>query len=214
MTNCSDMDLQAWSVKNWERIPEADRKRCLDHLQVALLATPEGQQALALWAVQVKQARDIGSDDMQFHFGGGIWVRNRLRDVLGDEKLPGVIYRDHGMVRNWDDYYIGALHALVLRETAPAEPAPAASVAPPEAKADDPNSVEFWEKAIARLDALVTPPAWTPLDREQIKGVAETLKPEVREIFWAGWNFALNQAAIVADGRNNAVAAAIRAMRR
>jgi hypothetical protein len=47
-----------------------------------------------------------------FHFSEGMAVRNLLRDVLRDEQLPPVEY-PVGPMRNWDDYYMGALDELL-----------------------------------------------------------------------------------------------------
>lgn len=118
------LDLQAWSCENWSRVCEDDRRRGLDHLWTVIDSRyPGGPEALAKWRRQVAAGIDIGSDDPWFHHSAGMSVRNILRQVLTDDKLPGVIYPPQSglpvaIVRNWDDFYIGALVALVKEEAA------------------------------------------------------------------------------------------------
>ena len=118
----SDLDLQAWSIANWSRIPEADRKRCVDHLRPWLMATDDGVAELARWRRQVKKGRVIGEGDSWFHFGTGMAIRNRLRDVLKDDQLPSI--GTGGTQGNWDDFYIGAIHALVTESEKPVAASP------------------------------------------------------------------------------------------
>lgn len=98
-------DLERLAIANWNRIPEADRVRCVSALRTVAERSPE---MLAKWRDQHARGMRIGSDDIRFHFGVGMSVRNVLRGVLRDGDLPGPI-----MQRNWDDYYYGALDALV-----------------------------------------------------------------------------------------------------
>lgn len=100
-------DLQAWSIANWNQIPEADRKRCLDHLRQTLKRELSGPAVLGVWRRQAAAGIEIGSDSSWFHFGAGMAVRNILRQVLQDVDLPAV-----DGATNWDDCYIGAIHAL------------------------------------------------------------------------------------------------------
>lgn len=106
-------DTQAWSIGNWLMIPEADRRRCLEHLGTALRLAIDGPAMLGTWRRQVAAGRPIGSNDGWFHFGTGMVVRNWLRDVMIDDKLPPVRQPNGEMGQNWDDFYQGALHALV-----------------------------------------------------------------------------------------------------
>jgi hypothetical protein len=119
------MDIQAWSIENWTRIPAADRKACLDHLRARILKAVDGPATLAHWRAQAASTLngkpvEVGSDVDGFHFGAGMVIRNILRDVMTDDKLPGVEYPASGgekgnpahLARDWDDYYLGALHAL------------------------------------------------------------------------------------------------------
>jgi hypothetical protein len=49
------------------------------------------------------------------HFRWGMWIRNRLRMVVTDDKLPN----KHSGQRNWDNYYIQVVeYALGLRQKA------------------------------------------------------------------------------------------------
>ena len=59
------------------------------------------------WKDQHARGISIGSDEGVFHFGTGMWVRNLLRDQLTDGELP--------YPPDWDDYYMGALAAVVER---------------------------------------------------------------------------------------------------
>lgn len=99
----NETDLQIWSRDNWKRIPEAKREECINHLHGWI---PYDQ--LSQW-----KENGFGSD---FHmFGGGMQIRNRLRDILKDDDLPPVAYRGGAFFRNWDDYYMGALDELMER---------------------------------------------------------------------------------------------------
>jgi hypothetical protein len=99
----------AESVINWLTIPEADRKLCLDHL---LSVMEDHPSVIARWKRQKAAGMAIGSDDIRFHFGAGMSVRNVLRKVMPDDKLPGVTYENGTLVKNFDDYYYGAIDAL------------------------------------------------------------------------------------------------------
>lgn len=115
-------DLQAWSIANWQRIPAADRKRCLDRLRAWLGVAGDGPVALARWRAQVGSSINgkpvaIGSDDIGFHFGAGMAIRNCLREVMIDALLPQVEQPNGEMGQNWDDFYLGAIHALVTEAT-------------------------------------------------------------------------------------------------
>ena len=95
-----------WSRDNWNKIPAEQRKRALDHLDGWIK-----RETLA----ELKEYRH----DPEFHlFGGGMSIRNRLREVMPDQDLPGVRYPDlpfGQLIRNWDDYYQGALDELLER---------------------------------------------------------------------------------------------------
>lgn len=98
--------LETQSDTYWATVPEADRKRCLDHLRSKVPA-----DVIAKWQAQYERGNCIGSDDIRFHLGVGMTVRNTLREVLKDSELPGSASVMRGL--HWDDYYVGALHALV-----------------------------------------------------------------------------------------------------
>lgn len=108
--------LEAWSTENWTLIPEADRKRCLDHLGATARMAFGGPSALKTWRRQVKSGIEIGSNDPWFHHGTGQLVRNTLREVLCDDELPQIRQSSGELAQNWDDFYLGALHALVQQE--------------------------------------------------------------------------------------------------
>ena len=106
-------DLTAWSKENWEKIPALVREDCLNEL-----AAKVPGDLLLLWIEQVRNGKEIGSNDTFFHHGVGMAVRNVMRAQLLDEELPPIKQEHidgHPEARNWDDFYIGALHALVAR---------------------------------------------------------------------------------------------------
>lgn len=105
-------DIYGWCRSNWSRVPEDQRRVCVDHLRSVV---PE--EAITLWKGQLSRGEEIGSNVMGWHFAGGMAVRNTLRDVMPDSMLPPVIGPDGGYlpgekVRNWDDFYTGALEEL------------------------------------------------------------------------------------------------------
>lgn len=107
-------DLRAWCRANWDRVPEGQRKLCLEHLRTYVT-----DEYLDKWRAQRARGEEIGSDVTAFHFfGGGMQIRNVLREVLPDDQLPAVVgpdgnYPPGEVVRNWDDFYTGALEELV-----------------------------------------------------------------------------------------------------
>lgn len=105
--------LEVWSISNWNLIPPADRQRCLNHLGGVLRSKMDGPAVIATWARQVAAGVSIGSNDKMFHFGAGMQVRNILRGALGDLELPQIRQPNGELGQNWDDFYLGALHALV-----------------------------------------------------------------------------------------------------
>lgn len=107
-------DLGRWCRANWDMLPELIRKDCLAELRSKV--PPE---MMAKWKAQHAAGEEIGSDDIFFHHGNGMAVRNILRKQLRDLELPAVHspnYPPEG-AKNWDDYYTGALQELV--ETSP-----------------------------------------------------------------------------------------------
>jgi hypothetical protein len=86
-------ELEKLSDANWLSIPDDQRLLCKAYIRATV---PD-----SVW-LYWKKGFPPG-----FHFGGGMAVRNCLRDVLLDENLP----RD----KNWDDYYMGCLREI-LRE--------------------------------------------------------------------------------------------------
>ena len=98
--------LEMQSILNWLRIPEAKRVA-----MIARLRDQVPQDMQDHWSDQVSRRVRIGSEDLHFHFGVGMAVRNELRQVMTDGDLPPVQYAA-GEMRNWDDFYYGALHEL------------------------------------------------------------------------------------------------------
>jgi hypothetical protein len=96
-------NLDEWCRANWGKLPTEQREACLAHLDGWI---PD--DILLDWHTNGFSAG--------FHmFGGGMQIRNRLRDVMTDDKLLPVPY-DHGPSQNWDDYYTGALQELMERK--------------------------------------------------------------------------------------------------
>jgi hypothetical protein len=85
-------------IANFGMLSPEQRKLCTDHLAAHIPA-----EVQAAWREQVRRGVSIGCTDVRFHLGVGMAVRNCLREVLTDDKLP------HS---HWDDYYQGALYAL------------------------------------------------------------------------------------------------------
>lgn len=99
-------ELDAFCRANWNRIPPEQRKRLLDDLREFVPA-----DVIGAWKHQHEQGQDIGGEG--FHmFGGGMAVRNRLRQTMKDDELPPVTYPDGQQHQNWDDFYTGALQEL------------------------------------------------------------------------------------------------------
>jgi len=93
--------LQQVSTDNWNKIPKEKRDLCLNHLRTTI---PETTMA------ELKKYWDAAG----FHFAGGMWIRNKLREVMADDELPGIFYKDAGAeMHNWDDFYMGALEELL-----------------------------------------------------------------------------------------------------
>jgi hypothetical protein len=92
--------VDEWAEQTWARVPELIRADCEKYL---LSKLPD--DLLAKWKDQRARGIRIGSDELMFHFGTGMWVRNTLRARLPDNELPPW--------GGWDDYYYGALVAAV-----------------------------------------------------------------------------------------------------
>lgn len=101
----SNEELRKWSRDNWNKVPELVRNDCIKELEATI-----PPHVISLWKT---------TDYMLgfFHFGAGMQVRNTLRKQLTDEELPGVTYVDGDprVVKNWDDYYIGAIDEMLER---------------------------------------------------------------------------------------------------
>jgi hypothetical protein len=102
-------DHERMAIAMWNTLPDELRKLALDHLRATII--PRHMAALNKWRKQVDNNIAIGSDDVRFHFGAGMAVRNVLRQVVPDHKLPLIV--ENGMRDgNWDDFYYGAIHEL------------------------------------------------------------------------------------------------------
>lgn len=118
-TPMSEEDLIAFSKRNWNRVPKLVRQDCVNHLKAKIPV-----KLIDIWKQEYKDGVPIGSRTPGFHFNLGMAIRNCLRDQLTDGELPPVVGPDGGYpegeeVRNWDDFYLGALVALVEQEMQP-----------------------------------------------------------------------------------------------
>lgn len=107
-------DLERWSRDNFARLSAAQRALCISHLRDSLLPWPH---VVERWKTQVILGVALGADDASFHFGAGMALRNILRQAVSDDKLPMAPQPGGMLASNWDDYYIGALHAFITEET-------------------------------------------------------------------------------------------------
>ena len=109
-------ELEKWSEDNYARLPEIVRKDCEREIWERMSANAEGRTMLVSWRDQRRRGVVIGSDDLWFHMGAGMWVRNALRQQWTDAELPVVTSapdgQPYGPAQNWDDYYFGALAAV------------------------------------------------------------------------------------------------------
>lgn len=102
-------DLDKFSIENWNRIPQEDRDRC-----VKLLRSLTPQDMLDHWKDQYERGMRVGSDDLFFHSPGtGMQIRNALRSIILDDKLPEIQYQDGNSYQNWDDFYFGAIYEML-----------------------------------------------------------------------------------------------------
>ncbi len=101
--------LALFSIASFKRIAPGTRLRLVAHLRARL-----PKVLIDKFEDQFKRGVVIGSDNPSFHsLGGGMAIRNLLREVLPDDLLPATQYPGHPLWRNWDDCYIGALYQLV-----------------------------------------------------------------------------------------------------
>lgn len=104
-------ELNQWCLDNWRRVPEDARAAILQDLRHFVPT-----QVLDEWKTKLKPGLSVlDISEPGFHsLGGGMALRNRMRKSLRDDQLPPVTYPDGSLVQNWDDFYTGALHDLVL----------------------------------------------------------------------------------------------------
>ena len=95
-------DLDSRACTYWKTVDKRRRKECVDHLDGWI-----GVDDIRRWKRE-------GFGDGFHMFGGGMQVRNRLREVMKDDELPPVEY-DSGPAQTWDDYYMGVLYELLER---------------------------------------------------------------------------------------------------
>lgn len=102
--------LDAFSETNWARVPKKLQEQALKPLRefIENLTDDYSLRLVEKWRNQYSNGYRIGSDDIIFHLGLGMHIRNILRQGLLDEYLPEVEYPE-GSAKNWDDYYMAAL---------------------------------------------------------------------------------------------------------
>jgi hypothetical protein len=104
MTDERMKELQDWSLKNYRRLDESNKAEIrlkLDDFVPSELFDSLMQNVL--------NGDYVFEDVPLAHFGVGMGIRNLLREVLPDDKLPPVVYEGGMSYSNWDDYYVGAL---------------------------------------------------------------------------------------------------------
>lgn len=103
-------DIAATQAENWQLIPSSKRDVLLEDLRSFIPG-----DILTRWKSELKPGKTIMDvEGPMFHnLGGGMAIRNRLRSILKDDELPPITYPDGTPYRNWDDFYLGALQALV-----------------------------------------------------------------------------------------------------
>jgi len=99
-------ELQQFAEDNWSRVNPEKRKACVEHLRSELSVSETSD---------LKKTFEQNDWSPWWHFDGGMYVRNLLRDVMKDDELPGVRYPggDTYEFRNWDDFYMAALRQAV-----------------------------------------------------------------------------------------------------
>ena len=102
------MTLQQWCRANWNKVHPDIRRECLDLLDGWI-----PKDVIVKW--KVLPPYEVAGFHM---FGGGMSIRNRLRERLTDMELPTVETNHEGesyRSKNWDDYYTGALEEWLER---------------------------------------------------------------------------------------------------
>jgi hypothetical protein len=96
------LDPYSYREKQWAQVPEPIRKEVEQHVAAQLPA-----DLLAKWRDQHARGERVGSDELSFHFGAGMAVRNLCRERLKDSELSA-----YGLWGEWDDYYRAVLAAI------------------------------------------------------------------------------------------------------
>jgi hypothetical protein len=96
-------DPDAFSKKEWAKVPEPIRKIVEQHVAANLPA-----KTLAKLRDLYARGIPIDSDDAFFHFGGGMAVRNLCRERLDDRDLAACV----GLGGDWDNCYMGVFAAI------------------------------------------------------------------------------------------------------
>lgn len=102
------------SIERWQTVRRKVRRLAIGHLRDSMTKWPE---VFKRWQDQDSRGMELGSDDTNFHFMAGMAMRNILRQVVDDVLLPQVVQSDGEPASNWDDFYYGAVHALVQGRT-------------------------------------------------------------------------------------------------
>jgi hypothetical protein len=108
------LDLYTWCRNNWDTLPADVRQQCLNHLDDKLLKNHAHFMSNLEYLHHYRE-------NPNFHLlGGGMLIRNLLRQMLLDSALPAISLMPDGNIydppsSNWDDYYTGAVDELLER---------------------------------------------------------------------------------------------------
>ncbi len=96
-------ELKAWHDKCWAELDPEIKIKAMAAIRVALNQQTKDNVKKLFWM-------DPLGWSISFHFGWGMAIRNKIRELTGvlDDQLPS---------GNWDDYYVAVVEAaLGLRE--------------------------------------------------------------------------------------------------
>lgn len=116
------MTEHAYREMAWKKLSVEDRRRAVEILELLDDELDVVAEAFAKydydWDIHEPFTTTFEVDGIEiadyWHFGGGMYVRNLLREHgFTDDQLPPFdeFYGEGTDVRNWDDYYIACVEA-------------------------------------------------------------------------------------------------------